>query len=436
MTKRISTKNLINIIEDTRVRTLALINDLDERQLIGPKLPNVNPPLWEIGHIAYFYEFFILRKLFKCKSFLGEKADTLYDSINVHHDARWDLPLLNLEDTLDYMKRVKTSLIERLEDEVASEEHSFAYQFGVFHEDMHTEALFWSRQALGYPSPNLGQKGNSLGNIDCGAISGFVDIPGGCFSFGARRSDPFYFDNEKAEHIVSVEPFSISRAPVTAYQFSLFVEDGGYKHDEFWSAEGTLWRNKFSRKHPGYWVKKGSDGWMVRQFDQYKFLEPNKPVVHVNWYEATAYCAWAGLRLPKEVEWEIAAIGHQSKNDSSSYLKRQYPWGSDYPDSNRANLDGYLLECVDVAEMPAGDSAYGCRQMLGNVWEWTTDTFFPFLEFKPDAYDEYSAPLFGNTKVLKGGAWTTRSRMIRPGYRNFFSPDRWDVFSGFRTCKM
>ena len=214
MTKRISSTYLINIIEDTRVRTLALISDLDGKQLIGPKLPNVNPPLWEIGHIAYFYEYFILRKLFKCKSFLGEKADTLYDSINVHHDSRWDLPLLSLEETLDYMNKVKTSVIERLHDKIASAEHSFAYQFGVFHEDMHTEALFWSRQTLGYPLPNLGQKISKANDIDCGVFSGFTDIPGGCFFMGASKSDPFNFDNEKAEHMIEVEPFSISRTPV------------------------------------------------------------------------------------------------------------------------------------------------------------------------------------------------------------------------------
>ena len=100
----------------------------------------------------------------------------------------------------------------------------------------------------------------------------------------------------------------------------------------------------------------------------------------------------------------------------------------------RLNLDGRALGCVDVAALPDGDSAFGCRQMLGNVWEWTADTFHPFPGFEPDSYKEYSTDLFWITKVLRGGAWTTRSRMIQGTHRNYFSPDRLDVFSGFRTC--
>ena len=113
----------------------------------------------------------------------------------------------------------------------------------------------------------------------------------------------------------------------------------------------------------------------------------------------------------------------------------QVPVRDTPPDPSRANLDGRALGCIDVAALPDGDSAFGCRQMLGNVWEWTADTFNPYPGFEADVYQEYSDMLFGSTQVLRGGAWTTRSRMIHGTYRNFFEPHRWNVFSGFRVCK-
>jgi iron(II)-dependent oxidoreductase len=105
-------------------------------------------------------------------------------------------------------------------------------------------------------------------------------------------------------------------------------------------------------------------------------------------------------------------------------------------DARSCSLDARALGCIDVAALPAGDSAFGCRQMLGNVWEWTSDTFGPYPGFAPDAYREYSEPLFGSTQVLRGGAWTTPSRMISATCQNYFGPERRDVFAGFRTCAL
>ncbi len=156
------------------------------------------------------------------------------------------------------------------------------------------------------------------------------------------------------------------------------------------------------------------------------------PVVHVCWEDAAAYAKWAGKRLPTEAEWEFAAT--MAPGGNGGLAKRRYPWGDAAPDPSRANLDGFALGCVDVAGHAAGDNGWGCRQMIGNVWEWTADTFGPFPGFEPDAYKEYSTTLFDHTKVLRGGAWTTRGRMVSSSYRNYFGPDRRDVFAGFRTC--
>lgn len=436
MTTAISTTKLIDMLFDARQRTYELLDGLDAEQLIGPKMDTINPLRWEIGHVAYFYEYFILRQIYGEESILGnDKADSLYDSIAVAHNNRWNLPLLSLEDTKSYMQGVLDKLCHRLPDGLATETDSFIYQFGVFHEDMHDEAFLWARQTLAYPTPVFANVIDAAILRNSGSHPGFVDIPGGTFRLGAEIDAPFMFDNEKYAHEVEVQPFSIARAPVTNSEFADFIEDGGYQQGRFWSREGRKWKSLNQAQHPGYWKNNGNSQWMMRRFDQTIPLPLNEPVIHVTWYEAEAYCRWAGLRLPTEVEWEVAALGEADSNGNLSSFKRRYPWGNSPPDNDRANLDGRALGCVDVAAHAGGDSAFGCRQLLGNVWEWTSDTFQPFPGFRADAYVEYSTMLFGSTKVLRGGAWTSRSRMMHGTYRNFFEPHRWNIFSGFRTCK-
>ncbi|MFT5657585.1 MAG: iron(II)-dependent oxidoreductase [Gammaproteobacteria bacterium] len=435
MTTAISTTKLIAMLQDARARTLELIDDLDQQQLIGPRIGTVNPLQWEIGHVAYFYEYFILRQLYGRDSLLGnQQADALYDSILVPHDTRWDLPLLSLADTKNYLQSVLDQLCERLDKPLASEADSFIYQFGVFHENMHCEAFLWGRQTLAYQTPKFANATDMSAERTAGAHPGFVDVPGGKFKLGADPQADFMFDNEKFAHELDAQAFSIAKAPVTNAEFAEFVAAGGYQQDHYWCAEGLHWKRQNHSTHPGYWIADGPDNWLLRRFDQTMPLPANEPVSHVNWYEANAYCRWAGLRLPTELEWEVAALGERNADGSLALNKRIYPWGNTIQ-PGFTNLDGRALGCVDVAAFADGDSVFGCRQMLGNVWEWTSDTFQPYPEFSADAYQDYSRPLFGTTKVLRGGAWTSRSRMLHGTCRNFFEPERWDIFSGFRTCK-
>jgi len=437
VTAPINTTKLIAMLQNARARTYELIGDLDAGQLMGPKLGTINPLRWEIGHVAYFYEYFILRQLYGRQSLLGnQQADALYDSIAVSHDTRWDLPLLSLPKTRDYMQAVLDSLCDRLEGPTASEADSFIYQFGVFHEDMHTEAFIWGRQTLAYPTPIFADVIDANEARNAGAHPGYVDIPGGSFYLGADPDAAFLFDNEKFAHEVQVQPFSIAKAAVTNAEFAEFIAAGGYRLDSCWSAEGLQWRYENQASHPGYWIADGPDKWLMRRFDQTIPLPACEPVIHVTWYEADAYCRWAGLRLPSEIEWEVAALGEASGDGRLALHKRRYPWGNSPPEPGHANLDGRALGCVDVAAFAAGDSAFGCRQMSGNVWEWTSSKFQPYPGFSADAYKEYSTMLFGSTRVLRGGAWTSRSRMLHGTYRNFFEPDRWNIFSGFRACKL
>lgn len=429
---------LIGMMEDSRKRTLELVEDLDDAQMIGPQLRIVNPPLWEIGHLAWFQEQWNLRRItndtFEPSGIL-DNADELYDSMKVHHDTRWDLPLLSREETLKYMWEVLDRVEERLRRESPIEELEYFTQLATFHEDMHCEAFTYTRQTHGLPAPPISDYDPKiLDDQPRGPLEGDAKIPGGEFMLGATKDMPFVFDNEKWAHPVEVAPFEMARAPVTNEQFAAFVDDRGYTKREFWSEEGWNWRADAGAQHPVYWSKRNGQ-WHRRHFDKVEPLPAHRPVIHANWYEAEAYCRWAGRRLPTEAEWELAASAEPTRDGRGiTSRKRLYPWGDEPPAPRHANLDGRLLGVVDVAAFPDGDSAFGLRQMMGNVWEWCTDDFGPFPGFVPDPYKDYSQPWFGDHKVMRGGAWPTRARMLRNTWRNFATPDRRDVFAGLRTC--
>lgn len=419
-------------MRDARRRTLTLIAGLDGHQLMGPRLPTVNPLRWEVAHAAFFYEYWVLRQHY------GEKpgrpdVDALYDSITIAHDDRWDLPLPDMADTLAYMAGV----LERVEGHLAAgpdPRRDYLARYAVFHEDMHTEAFTYTRQTLEYPPPAIAAAADP--DWRAGPLAGDAAIPGGEFHLGARPEDGFCFDNEKWAHPRKVAPFRIARAAVSNGEYAAFVDAGGYESADYWDDDGWAWRSAAGLHHPRYW-RRGLAGWEQRHFQAWRPLAPDAAVIHVSWYEARAYCRWAGRRLPTELEWEVAAAARPSADGTTlDPVKRRYPWGDAPPDAARANLDGHALGTIDVGALAAGDSAFGCRQMVGNVWEWTDTVFEPYPGFEPDMYQDYSQPLFGTTRVLRGGGWATRARLIRNTWRNYYGPDRNDVFAGFRTCAL
>lgn len=433
----ITTAQLIDWVCDARRRSLETVADLSDEQLIGPRLAIVNPLLWEIGHVAWFQEIWVLRRTCGRKPVIHD-ADALWDSAAIAHDVRWDLHLPSREKTLAYMAEVRDQVVEVLAQGPPRPELIYHAAYSVFHEDMHTEAFTYTRQTLGYPAPRLSgielsQTKESQATAPSGhRLRGNVEVPGGTFLLGATPQEPFVFDNEKWAHPVELKPFVVARTAVTQAEFAEFAEDNGYARRDLWSNEGWRWREEAGAEHPRYWKRDADGRWWRRHFDRYLPLEAHLPVIHVNWYEADAYCRWAGRRLPTEAEWEAAA----SMSETGASAKQRFPWGDQAPRPEHANLDGSAMGCVEVDALPAGDSVAGCRQMIGNVWEWTASTFLPYPGFQPDPYKEYSEPWFGTRKVLRGGAWATRSRMLRNTWRNYFTPDRRDVFAGFRTCAL
>lgn len=416
------------MLDDARRRTLALVDGLSGEQWLGPKLEIVNPPLWEIGHLGWFQEYWCLRRDHNgvLPGSLLPHADALYDSAKVAHHLRWDLPLPDVGHTLRYMADVRAQVDERLLRDAGDPALHYFAQLCAWHEAMHAEAFTYTRQTLAYPELAAAMADRATGGCD-----GDAEIAGGRFQMGAVDDGAFVFDNEKWAHEVEVQPFRMARTAVTNAQFAEFVDAGGYSEQRWWDRQGWAWRVSADATTPLYW--KHCDGvWMRRHFDGEEALPEDEPVIHVNWHEASAWCRWAGRRLPTEAEWEFAA----TTVPDAPGIKRRYPWGDATPTAATANLYGSSGRCVPVGAFAAGDSAWGVRQMIGNVWEWTSDWFQPYPGFVRDPYAEYSEPWFGNHKALRGGCHATSAGLIRNTWRNFYTPDRRDVFAGFRTCAL
>lgn len=439
-------EELAGWVSDARQRTLDLTADLSDDQLVGPLLPTVNPLLWEIGHLAWFQEKFVLRAACGAEPIVAH-ADAIWDSGAIPHDTRWRLVLPGRDDTVAYLHQVRDRVVAAVLDPHATDVVRHFARYTVHHEDTHAEALTYTRQTLGYPpppqaAPVMPSAGDALARG--GEATGDAEVAGGTYLLGATMGEPFVYDNEKWAHPVEVAPFAISKAAVTQAEFAAFIDDGGYRHHSLWG-DGEGWLAATGAEHPLYWQRAGlggsgpgdrpalaagpTAGWKRRRFDTWVDVEPDRPVCHVNAYEAAAYARWASRRLPTEVEWEAAATGMDLSGG-----KRHYPWGDEPPKTGRANLDSAAMDTVEVWACPAGDSPYGLRQMIGNVWEWTATTFGPYPNFERDAYAENSEPWFGTRRVLRGGAWATRARYVRSTFRNYFTPERRDVFAGFRTC--
>jgi iron(II)-dependent oxidoreductase len=351
-------------LAEARARTLAIYSHLDLAALEVPCITIVNPPLWELSHIAWFQEFWCLRGGNAGRPSMLAHADALFNSSTVPHDSRWTLDYPPAGALFAYMRDTHDAVLEALSAPGADDRYFF--KLALLHEDMHGEALLMTLQTLCLPAPSIDLPEPAASPEEA------RDVPfaGGDFIQGTAHAD-FIFDNERGAHPVTVAPFAISSRTVTQGEFAAFVR-------------------ATRRRAPRHW-RRDPTSWQVRRFDRWQSLDPDAPMVHVSQHEAMAYCEWAGRRLPTESEWEFAA---------------------------RHDREGAL------------------HDMIGGVWEWTSSPFAPYPGFTADPYREYSEPWFHTHYALRGGSFATTPRIAYARYRNFYLPERSDIFAGFRTCAL
>ena len=387
-------KELLSLaLMDARNHTLRWIagyeKALGDSTLRVPLSAEVNPPLWELGHIGWFQEFWIARNLQRSRGDACDPthprlpsvlthADDWYNSSAVPHDSRWTLALPDLEETRQYLVHTLETTLDLLHGSAEDDASLYLYRLALFHEDMHIEAFAYMAQTLGLHT-------GLLAPLATHAPREALLFPATRWTLGSA-SGGFIFDNEKQRHEVAVPEFEIDAQAVTWAQYCEFVEDGGYDDKAFWSDDGWTWLQREGRRTPRH-VDQMRQGVLQRRNGKLMRVPMAQPVMHVNWWEAQAWCRWAGRRLPAEVEWEAAA--HQGAS-------RGFRWG--------------------------------------DVWEWTASTFQPYPGFTADPYRDYSQPWFGTHKVLRGASFATREHMRSAKYRNFYLPQRDDMFCGFRSC--
>jgi ergothioneine biosynthesis protein EgtB len=385
---------------DTRASTLSTFacieRALQSTGLAVPYSAELNPPLWELGHVGWFQEYWIGRNPQRLRGIDADPdaprtagtlagADALYDSSRVEHTTRWQLPLPDAAATRDYLARGLEQTLQILARADARAERPLYFAWlTLMHEDMHHEAAVYMANSLGIRlDPGARPESDP---VDAAGPEELV-FEATRFQAGAASTD-FAFDNESMPHWVDTDRFRIDREPVDNAAFAAFVTGGGYEEPRYWSADGWAWRQRGDVRRPRFWRPAGS-GWQQRWFGEWIALDETAPVTNLTWHEAQAWCRWAGRRLPTEFEWEVAALA-------------------------------------------AAPAATPIR--TGRVWEWTASTFEPYPGFAPHPYRDYSLPWFGSRRVLRGASWATHPRLRHPCYRNFFTPERNDIFAGFRSC--
>jgi ergothioneine biosynthesis protein EgtB len=440
-------KSLIDLYKSVRARTMSIVAPLEIEDYVIQTAEFMSPPRWHIGHTSWFFET-VMQAHKPGYQVYSEDFLFYFNSYYEGFGARIERPKRGTKSrptvkaTIAYRNHIDEQMLEFLE-RVDHESVGSLVRLGLEHEMQHQELLVYDIKHLLCDQFDVVMKPKPSA---VARIEGTAEIEGGLMWLGfgpslmrdslgqsgdeAPHSKEFAFDNEKPAHQVFINDFAIDKAPVSNGNYLEFIRDGGYQNFRWWFSEGWETVNREHWHAPLYWeIHDGQ--WLIRDFDGLRPVSErsDEPVCHVSFFEASAFAKWAGKRLPTEAEWERAAC----YNPQGS--RQSFPWGFDTPESSHANLfESGLWSTARIGAFPDGANSYGCHQMIGDVWEWTTSDYVPYPGFMSE-FDEYNDKWFVNQKVLRGGSFATPQLHIRSTYRNFFhTHERW-MTSGFRCAK-
>ncbi|MFJ6934498.1 ergothioneine biosynthesis protein EgtB [Streptomyces sp. NPDC101132] len=413
-----------------RARTTALTDCVDDPDLTAQHSPLMSPLVWDLAHIGNMEELWLLRHV-AGREPMHPEIDPMYDAFEHPRAERPRLPLLPPDQARRYTAEVRGRVLDVLEHAPleGSELVEAGYVFGMIaqHEQQHDETMLITHQLRkGAPVLTAPEPEPPAGPPPAAPE---VLVPGGPFTMGTS-AEPWSLDNERPAHEREVAPFWIDTVPVTCGDYLEFITAGGYRERRWWAPEGWEQIRTHGIGAPLFWRLEGGE-WVRRRFGVVEPVPAAEPVLHVSWYEADAYARWAGRRLPTEAEWEKAA-----RYDPVSGRSRRYPWGDEEPTPEHANLGQRHLRPAGAGSYPKGASPLGVRQLIGDVWEWTSSDFTGYPGFRAFPYREYSEVFFGPAhKVLRGGSFAVDPVACRGTFRNWDLPVRRQIFSGFRTAR-
>ena len=438
-----------------RQRLGRLVAPLDDDAIHRQHDRIMSPLVWDMGHVGNFEELWLLRELDGRRPH-DPDLDRVYNPFENPRWVRADLPILQRPEAVAYLADVRAEALEILRRADLRDPDrpllaaGYVYRMIVQHEAQHQETMLQALdlRAGGDPYPLAGPAARRQAAVIPRPVDDTerVCIPGGEFQMGTDDRTAAY-DNERPRHPVQVPTFWIDRFPVTVRRYAAFVAAGGYQQLEYWSEEGRAWLRETGHQAPQGWAPDGdgaglpwtsslrsparsAGGWRVRRVGHLLPLDPREPVQHVSCYEAEAFARWSGARLPTEAEWEKAAAW-----DPAAGRSRTWPWGETPPGPRHANLDQLAFGPAPVGSYPAGASAYGVEQLLGDVYEWTASPFSGYPGYTTFPYPEYSEVFFGDGyRVLRGASWATSRWVARNTFRNWDYPQRRQIFAGIRLA--
>ncbi|WP_052289912.1 SUMF1/EgtB/PvdO family nonheme iron enzyme [Scytonema millei] len=408
--------------EQCRQETLAVFEQVDEETFCAQAHPDFSPVGWHFGHIAYT-ESLWLRERNAGLAPLFPEHRRLFMADGLPKCDRVKLPGKAV--IRHYLNTVRQEVLQILET-IDLDRHERLWRWMLQHESQHCETIAFLLQlsVISYQLSVVSCQGAGTNNQlpttnyqlpTTNYQNQMIKIPAGYFEQGSNTIDAL--DNERPAHQVYLDTYWIDRYPVTCAEYRLFMQAKGYHNPVWWSENGWQWLQQEKIDRPLYWIED-------LQYD-------NHPVCGVSWYEAEAYAKFADKRLPTEAEWEKAASW-----DALNHRHRTYPWGEVELDLERCNHNYAIAQTTPVNAYPNGRSAYGCEDMLGNVWEWTASIFDGYEGFTSYPYTGYSQVYFdGQHQVLKGGSWATRPWALRTSFRNWYHPQVRQILAGFRCVK-